>query len=326
MATPRVLITSVFLHEGGDVDLRLRAAGIEPVYKHWRGERTEDELIDFLQGIDGAIVAGDRFTPRVMDAAPQLKVISRTGVGYDAIDVPAATKRGIVVCNTPGVNRHAVAEYTFALILACSRHLEKNLAEVRKGGWARFEGIDLAGRTLGIVGMGTIGREVAQRARAFEMRILAHDIYHDIQFAEEHQVTYVPLEQLLRESDFVTLHCFLNDRSRHLMNAERLAMMKPTAYLINTSRGGVVDSQALYQALKERRIAGAALDVFEEEPLGESPLRELDNLCMSPHAAGVSSDARALSGMTAAENAIRVLKGERPIHTVNPEAWDRRRV
>lgn len=308
------------------MDKQLKAAGIEPVYNPWRGKRTEDEMLDILSGIDGAIVAGERFTPGVMDGAPRLRVISRTGVGYDAVDVPAATERGIVVCNTPGVNRHAVSEYTFALMLQCARKMRDNLTEVWKGGWARHEGIDLAGKTLGIVGLGTIGREVAQRARAFEMRILACDPRQDVQFAEEHQVSYVPLEQLLRESDFVTLHLFLNKESRHLINAERLAMMKPTAYLINTARGGIVDTAALYDALSGRRIAGAALDVFEEEPLGESKLRELDNIYMSPHAGGVTSDARYLSGAYAAENLIRVLRGERPLYPVNPEVWERRRV
>ena len=287
MAELRALVTSVFLLPGGDVDKQLQAAGIEPVFNPWRGKRTEEEMLDLLQGIDGAIVAGEHFTPSVMDGAPQLKVISRTGVGYDAVDVPAATARGIVVCNTPGVNRHAVSEYTFALMLQCARKMGKNLTEVWKGGWARYEGIDLAGKTLGIVGLGTIGREVAQRARAFEMQILACDVKQDLQFAEEHQVSYVPLEQLLQESDFVSLHLFLNKDSRHLINAERLAVMKPTAYLINTARGGIVDTAALYEALKEKRIAGAALDVFEEEPLGESKLRELDNIYMSPHAAGL---------------------------------------
>ena len=283
-------------------------------------------MLDILHAIDGAIVAGERFTPSVMDAAPQLKVISRTGVGYDAVDVPAATERGIVVCNTPGVNRHAVSEYAFALMLQCARKMRQNLTEVWKGGWARHEGIDLAGKTLGIVGLGTIGKEVAQRARAFEMRILACDVREDVQFAEEHQVTYVSLEQLLRESDFVTLHLFLNSDSRHLINAERLAMMKPAAYLINTARGGIVDTGALYEALRQKRIAGAALDVFEEEPLGESRLRELDNIYMSPHAGGVTADARNLSGIYAAENLIRVLRGERPLSRSIPEVWDRRRV
>lgn len=320
MGTPRVLVTSIFLHPGGEVDRRLREEGFEPVYAPLIGRRTEDELIALLQGIDGAIVAGDPFTDRVMQAAPQLRVISRTGVGYDAIDVKAATARGIVVCNTPGVNRHAVAEWAFALMLACARKMNANLAEVRGGGWTRHEGMDLAGKTLGIIGLGTIGKEVAQRARAFEMRILAYDVMEDAQFAEAYGVSYVSLEQLLKESDFVSLHLFLNATSKHLINAERLAWMKPTAFLINTARGGIVDTAALVETLKAKRLAGAGLDVVEGEPLAaDSPLRNLENVYLSPHVGGVTTDARKLSGTMAAENLIRVLKGERPLAVVNPE-------
>jgi len=324
MGTSRILITTIFLHPGDAVDQRLRAEGFETVFKPLHQTRTEDELIALLKGVDGAIVSVDPFTARVLGASPQLKVISRTGVGYDAIDVPAATTRGVVVCTTPGVNRHAVAEWAFALMLCCSRKMTENLTEVRKGGWNRSEGVDLAGKTLGIVGLGTIGKELAQRAAAFEMRILATDVVQDLQFAEAHRVIFVPLEELLRESDFVSLHLFLNAKSRHVINAERLALMKPTAFLINTSRGGVVDTAALIQALTEKRIGGAALDVFEGEPLAsDSPLRALDNVYLSPHCAGATSDARRLSGWTAAENLIRALKKERPLSVVNPEVLER---
>jgi phosphoglycerate dehydrogenase-like enzyme len=320
MAEARVLITSIFLHPGDAVDRRLRAEGFETVFKPLHQTRTEEELIGLLKGIDGAIVSVDPFTARVLQAAPQLKVISRTGVGYDAIDVPAATARRVIVCTTPGVNRHAVSEWAFALMLCCSRRMLENLAEVRKGSWNRYEGVDLAGKTLGIVGLGTIGKELAQRAAAFEMRILATDVAQDLQFAEAHRAAFVPLEQLLRESDFISLHLFLNSQTRHLINADRLALMKPTAFLINTSRGGVIDTTALINALTEKRIAGAALDVFEGEPLApDSPLRALSNAYLSPHSAGATSDARELSGWTAAENLIRALKKERPLSVVNPE-------
>lgn len=320
MARARVLITAVFLHPGGKVDRYLQEQGVETVFSPWHGGRTEEELIDLLRGIDGAIVASDPFTARVIQATDRLKVISRTGVGYDAIDVKAATARRIVVCTTPGVNRHAVAEWAMALMLCCARRMAENLSEVRRGGWTRHEGVDLAGKTLGLVGLGTIGKEVAQRANAFEMRILAHDLVPDLQFAEAHRVTFVPLDQLLRESDFVSLHIFLNDANRHLINAERLARMKPTAFLINTARGGIVDTEALCHALQTQRIAGAALDVVEGEPLrADSPLRTLDNVYLSPHMGGATSDARDLSGSTAAENLLRALKGKRPLHVVNPE-------
>jgi D-3-phosphoglycerate dehydrogenase len=320
----RILITTIYLRPGCDVDQRLRAEGWETIYNPFLTSRNEDELIDLLRGVDGVIVSSDPFSARVLEAAPQLKAICRTGVGYDAIDMKAATARGIIVCNTPGVNRHAVAEWTFVLMLSCSRKLKENQAEVRKGGWTRHEGIDLAGKTLGVVGLGTVGKEVAQRASAFEMRILASDVIRDTQFAEEHHVTFVPLEELLRESDFVSLHAFLSDKTRHLINAERLSLMKPTAFLINTARGGIVDTGALVRALTEKKIAGAALDVYEGEPLrADSPLRALENVYLSPHVGGATADARRLSGANAMENLICALKGERPPGILNPDVLAR---
>jgi D-3-phosphoglycerate dehydrogenase len=324
MGKPRILITSIFLKAGDDVDRSLTSHGMDTVYHQWHGGRTEDELIKLLQGIDGAIVSTDPFTARVIQAADRLKVISRTGVGYDAVDVPAATKRGVIVTTTPGVNRHAVADWALALILCCARKVPENLAEVRRGAWGRHEGMDLAEKILGVVGLGTIGKEVAKRAKAFGMRLLAFDLVQDRPFAEGQGIAYVSLEDLLRQSDFVSIHCFLNEATRHLINAERLALMKPTAFLINTARGGIVDTQALCQALQVKRIAGAGLDVFEGEPLqADSPLRGLENVYLAPHCAGSTADARKRSGAMAAENLIRGLRGERPEGIVNPEVLTR---
>jgi len=324
MTTTRVLITSIFLKAGDDVDRLLTSQGMEPVYRPWHGGRTEEELIDLLRGIDGAIVSTDPFTARVIQAVERLRVISRTGVGYDAVDIKAATARGIVVTTTPGVNRHAVADWALALILCCARKVPENLAEVRRGAWTRHDGVDLHEKTLGVVGLGTIGKEVATRAKAFGMRLLAFDLVQDLPFAAGQGIAYVPLEDLLRQSDFVSIHCFLNAATRHLINAERLLLMKPTAFLINTARGGIVDTEALYRALHAKRIAGAGLDVFEGEPLrADSPLRALENVYLSPHTAGSTADARRLSGATAAENLIRALGGERPDGIVNPEVLAR---
>jgi len=320
MATHRALITLDFVHPGDEVDRRLTEADVQTVYDPWHGGRTEAEMISLLKGIDAVLADIDPFTAPVLNSADRLKVISRPGVGYDAIDVKAATANGVAVCTTPGSNRHSVAELAIAMMLQCARKIMENEAVVRSGGWTRVVGNEMAGSTLGIVGLGTIGKEVAQRARAFEMRVLAHDLVQDQQFAEEHQVTYVPLEQLLRESDYVSLHVFLDQRTRHLINGERLALMKPTAYLINTARGPIVDEEALVQALKEKRIAGAALDVFTQEPLPmDSPLRDLDNVYLYPHLAGSTKEVFRSSGLMAAENAIRVLRGELPLHIVNPE-------
>jgi D-3-phosphoglycerate dehydrogenase len=324
MTTTRVLITSIFLKAGDDVDRLLTSQGMEPVYRPWHGGRTEEELIDLLREVDGAIVSTDPFTARVIQAAERLRVISRTGVGYDAVDIKAATARGIVVTTTPGVNRHAVADWALALILCCARKVPENLAEVRRGAWTRHDGVDLHEKTLGVVGLGTIGKEVATRAKAFGMRLLAYDLVQDTLYADAQGIAYVSLEDLLRQSDFVSVHCFLNETTRHLINAERLLLMKPTAFLINTARGGIVDTEALYQALHAKRIAGAGLDVFEGEPLrADSPLRALENVYLSPHCAGSTTDARKRSGTLAAENLIRGLRAERPLGIVNPEVLAR---
>jgi len=323
----RALITVPYMRPDDAGDQILKKAGVETVFNLMSGHRSEVEMIGLLEDIDAAIVGLDPFTAKVLDASPRLKVISRSGVGYDDIDVPAATQRGVAVCTTPGLNHNAVAEYTFALMLQCARKLYENLHEGRSGGWAWRQGRDLAGRTLGIVGLGAIGKQVAKRARAFAMKVLAYDVVQDEQFAIEQGVQYVSLEALLRESDYVSLHLFFDAKSRHIINAERLALMKPTAYLINTSRGGVVDSTALYAALKERRIAGAALDVFEKEPLeADSPLRTLDNLYISPHCSGASDDPRNAQIVMAAENALRVLRKETPLYILNPDALKRARM
>ncbi len=321
MANRSILITSPRLNPGDESVRMLEQAGFQPVFNHWHGGRTEEELVGLLKDADAVIAGNDKFTARVMDGAPRLKIIARTGVGYDSVDVAAATRRGIAVTITPGVNRHSVAEFTMAFILQCSRLVLQNLATIGKGEWKTIEGRELVGRTLGIVGFGTIGKEVAQRAKAFEMRLLAFDPFQDSVFAESLGVAFVSLEQLLKESDFVSLHVFLNEKTRNLINAERLAMMKPTAYLINTARGPVVNEEALCKALQGKQIAGAALDVFEQEPLpADSPLRTLDNVYVTPHVAGSTIDTRYGTAIVAAENVIQLFNGERPGGIVNPEA------
>lgn len=319
MTKPRVMITSPFLRAGDEGDQRLHDAGLETDHNDWHGGRTEEEMIEILQGFDAAIVSVDPLTKRVFAGTPQLKVVARTGVGYDAVDVDAATSHGVAICTSAGCNNVAVAELAFLLMLAMSRKLTENLAEVAGGGWTRHQGPGLEGGTLGIVGLGSIGREVARRARVFDMKVLAHDTYRDEGFADANQVSYVPLEELLRESDFVSLNVLLNEQTRHMINAERLSMMKPSAFLINTARGGIVDTESLYLALRDRRIAGAGLDVFEDEPLpADSPLRQLENVYMTPHVGGSSTRSRRTSMVMATENVIRVLRGERPLHIVNP--------
>jgi len=319
LAKFKVLLTAWMIKEDNPNLARLREAGCEIVTRYWHDKRDEAEMLTLVPGVDAAIVSIDPFTPRVLAAADRLKVISRTGIGYDAVDVPAATERGIVVTTTPGANETAVADYTWALLLALSRRVLANERNVRQGKWTRVAGDDPTGKTIGIVGLGTIGKKVARRASGFEMRILAYDVIKDEAWAAANDVTYVDLDDLLARADYVTVHVPLLPSTRGLINKDRLRRMKRSAYIINTARGGVIDETALYEALSERWIAGAALDVFQQEPPWGSPLLTLDNLLVAPHVAGNSNQAQEKVIALACENALRVLQGEPPLHAVNPQ-------
>jgi D-3-phosphoglycerate dehydrogenase len=320
MTDARVLITSVFLQPGDEVDKLLRNAGFDTVHAPLTGARSEAELRDLVSDVDGVVAASDQFTAEVLASAPRLWVIARTGVGYDAVDVDAATEQGIVVCNAPGVNRQSVAELTLAFLLMCARRIAPMVDDVRNGGWGRPSGRELSSATLGIVGLGAIGRDVAKLAAALGMRILAHDSVVDEAFATEYGIEVVGLDELLQRSDFVTLHLFLSPETHHLINAERLAQMKPTAYLVNTSRGPVIDEAALVEALRAGVIAGAALDVVEHEPLpADAAIRTLPNVVLTPHIGGATAEARDRSGVIAAHSVISVLQGEVPETAVNAD-------
>jgi phosphoglycerate dehydrogenase-like enzyme len=265
----------------------------------------------------------DPLTERVLEASKELRIIARNGIGVDRIDMAAATRFGIAVCNAPGANADAVAEFTFALMLNCSRRMQETLSEVSRGGWAKYAGVDLAASTLGVVGLGSIAKKVIKRAHAFGMRILVFARRPDPAFTEEYGVTYVSLDELLAESDFVSLHLSLNDETHHLIDYDRLSMMKPTAYLINTARGGIVDTAGLRRALEEKLIAGAALDVHEQEPLKEHPLPGFDNVLVSPHAGAATATARDNGGFIAADNLARFFQGQMPPNLVDPGVFER---
>jgi len=321
---PKVLITSWLCDPADPILDRLRALGCDLSDRRRPQRYGEDEMIALVQDVDAVIAGSDQFTARVIAAAPRLKIIARVGVGYDTIDLAAATARGIAVTITPGANDRAVADYTFGLIIAVARFIPASDRFVRAGEWRRLAGADVAGATLGIIGLGRIGKNVARRAQGFEMRVLAYDTVQDPEFARQYGVRYVPLETLLAESDFVTIHTPLTPETRHLLNAERLRLMKPTAYLINTARGEIVDEAALAQALREGWIAGAALDVFAQEPPWDSPLmalRDRDNVVFSPHIAGSSRGANAAMYRLAVEEVARVLSGQPARYAVNPEIY-----
>lgn len=324
MTDARILITSVFLEPGDHVDRLLRDAGFTTVHAPLTGARSAEELMELLAGIDAVIAASDKFTAEVLASSPGLRVIARTGVGYDAIDVDAASRQGIVVCNAPGVNRQSVAELTLAFLLMCARRISPVVEDVRAGGWGRPSGRELDGATLGVIGLGAIGRSVTLLARALGMRVLAHDRVIDHEFAAAQGVEAVGLEELLGRSDFVSLHLFLGPETHHLIDQQRLAQMKPTAYLINTSRGPVIDEAALVEALRTGVIAGAALDVVEHEPLpADAAIRTLPNVVLTSHIGGATAEARSRSGVVAAHSVIEVLQGGMPETAVNAE-WVRR--
>jgi phosphoglycerate dehydrogenase-like enzyme len=302
----------------------LREAGFELIYPGRGAQLTEDEILVHLRGVHASLAGSEPYTRRVLAAHPNLRVIARAGVGYDAVDVDAATERGIAVTTTPGTNQDAVAEHTFALILALAKHLIPQHLGTQAGLWPRQANLPLRGRTLGIAGLGRIGKAVALRGESFGMRLLAYEPFPDQQFVARHGVTLVGLDNLLAGSDYLTLHIPLTPESRHLINRTTLARMKPTAYLINTARGALVSEPDLLEVLCNRKIAGAALDVFEEEPPRDNPLLGLDNVVLTPHAAGVDLQSRDDMALSAARSIVALSRGEWPAEqVVNPEVRPR---
>jgi glyoxylate reductase len=266
----------------------------------------------------------DRVDAELLDRAPELRIIANFGVGYNNIDVTAATRRGIMVTNTPGVLTDATADLTMALMLAVARRVVEGDLRTRQGRfrfWAPFHflGHEITGKTLGIVGMGRIGRAVARRAAGFDMRVLYHNRNP---LAEEEaralQVHYAELKTLLQEADFISLHTPLTPRTRHLIGSRELAWMKSDAFIINTSRGPVIDEQALVEALEQGRIAGAGLDVYENEPALTSGLERLDNVVLLPHVGSATVETRCRMAAMAVDNLLAGLQGHAPPNCVNP--------
>ncbi|MDZ7267086.1 MAG: D-glycerate dehydrogenase [candidate division KSB1 bacterium] len=293
---------------------------------------TRAELLDRVRGCDGLLtLLTDRIDAELLDAAgPQLKVVANYAVGFDNIDLQAATARGILVTNTPGVLTEATADHAWALLFAIARRIPESERFLRAGkfkGWGplMFLGGDVTGCTLGIVGAGRIGHAMALRSRGFNMRVLYTDETPNPVLEQEIGARRVPLPELLRESDYVSLHVPLLPGTRHLINADTLRLMKPTAYLINTSRGPVVDEAALAAALRQGRLAGAALDVFENEPAVHPDLLTLENVVLTPHTASATIATRGKMATMAANNLLAGLRGERPPNLVNVEVWGRHR-
>ena len=299
----------------------------------WQGEMPPPKsvLVEKVKEADGLIcLLTEKIDEDIINAAgSQLRGICQIAVGFDNINVKTATKRGICVTNTPGVLTETTADFAFTLLVATARRIAEADKYVKFGQWKipwglmMLVGQDIYGKTLGIVGIGRIGSAVARRAKGFNMKILYYDVYRNEQIEKELGIEYVPLEKLLKESDFVTVHVPLMPETHHLINEDRLRTMKKTACLINTSRGPVVDEKALYKALKEGWIWAAGLDVWEKEPVdSNNPLLKLDNVTAAPHIASGSIATRTKMAVMAAENMVAILEGRVPPNLVNKEVLE----
>ncbi|WP_410635208.1 phosphoglycerate dehydrogenase [Amycolatopsis sp. cmx-4-83] len=309
----RVLVTTDYLRPGDEVDEYLRGAGLETVHAPMNGKRDPEQLVEALDGIDAALVANEPLSAGVLARAPKLRVIVRTGVGYDSIDVEAAARRGISVSTLPGVNANAVAEYTMGLLLAGARRLVQSASGVAAGKWPREDGRELRGSTLGLIGYGASARAVVPLARAFGMTVVCTSGLRGP------DVRFTGLPELLSTSDYVSVHTSLTDRTRGLLDASAFKLMKPTAVLVNTARGAIVDEAALVSAVVSGEIAGAVLDVVCEEPLPlDSPLRGVAGIVVCSHLAGQTAEARRAAGLRGAEELVAALDG-RARYVVNGE-------
>ncbi|MGE5633408.1 MAG: phosphoglycerate dehydrogenase [Caulobacteraceae bacterium] len=269
-----------------------------------------DELLGYLDDVVAIITGLEPITREVIYSAPKLKVIAKHGIGVDNIDLDAAKEKGIVVVNSPGTNREAVADLVFGLMLSLARKIHKSDNQVRAGEWPKVFGYSVGGKTIGIIGLGAIGRSIVQRAKGFNMKVIAFDKFWSKEYAEANGVVYSDIDGILREADFISLHVPLTEDTRNLIGADQLAMMKPTAYLINAARGGVVDENALYKALVEGKIAGAGLDVFSSEPPTDSPLLGLENVIVTPHMGGFTDGALSATSEFVAQAVIDALEGK----------------
>jgi D-3-phosphoglycerate dehydrogenase / 2-oxoglutarate reductase len=320
----RVLLTAAFDPSVEGLFDRLRDGPFELVRRHdLAGSAAEDALIDALHGMWAVIAGNERYTRRVLESAPDLRVIGRPGVGYDAVDLEAATERGIGVFITPGTNHEAVADLTLALMLATLRRVALLDRTIRTGGW-RINGLarDLHGSTVGVVGLGLIGRAVVRRLSGFNCRIVAAEPKPERAFCEEYRVRLGTLDDFLPEVDVITLHLPLDGSTRHLVDRVRLAQLRPTAVLINTSRGAIVDQGALVDALAAGRLGGAGIDVFEDEPLPpEDPLVAFDNVVLTSHVGSHTTDAMTQMIEATIDGVRKAARGIAPSGCLNPTVF-----
>jgi D-3-phosphoglycerate dehydrogenase len=281
---------------------------------------SQEELIQTLGEYDAAIVGIERITASVIQASKKLRVIAKHGAGVDNIDVKTASSRGIVVTSAPGTNSESVADLTMGLFLSLARKIPFADQSIRAGGWPRLVGFQMFQKVLGIIGLGEIGKRVAKRALGFEMRVNAYDVIRDEAFAQQWGIAYLSLDELLATSDFISIHIPSLPSTFKMIGERELKRMKKEAFLVNISRGDILDEEALYKVLKERTIQGAALDVFSNEPPKESPLLALDNVVLTPHMGAYTYEALRETGMICVRGITDLFEGKRPRFVVNPEA------
>jgi glyoxylate reductase len=327
MASPRIFVTRGMVGDGLE---RLAGSADVTVWPD-PDPPPRDALLEHARRSDGLMTTiSDRIDGPLLDAAPSVRVVSQLAVGYDNIDAAAATERGVLVCNTPGVLTDATADLTFALMLAHARRLFAGDRALRNGEWGEWSPVfmlsrDLHGKTLGIVGLGSIGRAVAERARGFKMPLLYWSRSPKPDVEAQLGIHWRDLDDLMREADYISIHLALSDESHGLIDARRIGLMKPEAVLVNTARGPIVDQEALYGALVAKRIGGAALDVFAEEPLDPAhPILALENVVVSPHVGSATFETRARMTDLAVDNLLAFFRGERPPAPVNPEVLNAR--
>lgn len=307
----KILVTPTSFQPGsGNPALAaLQAVYPDLVFNPTKRPLTEDELIPLLQDCDGYIAGLDFITEKVLRACKNLKVISRYGVGYDRVDIAAAKELGIAVTNTPGVNSQAVAELSMALVLALVRRVPYLDAQTKSNHWIRSTGTELSGKTLGIVGLGAIGKIVARCAKGFNMNVIAYDPYIQESYCQENEIGIRDLDTLIREANVISLHLPLNEQTYHIIDKAAIDKMQPGTIVVNASRGAIIDEDAAYDALVSGQLGGLGLDAFEIEPPVDSKLLTLDNVVATPHTGAHTAEATAKMANASVENLIAVLEG-----------------
>jgi D-3-phosphoglycerate dehydrogenase len=303
----KILVTPRSFTKDSEPLKMLQALGYEVVLNPFGRILTKAEMIELISDVDGVIVGLDPIDKEVLKHASRLKCISKYGVGTDNIDLAEAERMGIPVTVTLGANKEAVADYTFALILSVARKITEIDSECKQGNWGKITTVDVWDKTLGLIGLGNIGKGVARRAMGFQMRVLAYDLYQDQAYADANHIEYVSLDTLLAESDFFSVHLPLTEQTYHLIGTDEINKMKETAIIINTARGGLIDEEALYLALKSQRIWGAGIDVFEEEPPSNKAFLELKNIIIGSHCAASTVEAVKNMGIMSSDNLVKNL-------------------